>query len=363
MHRVLPALLAAVLLVFSTARVQLQAPSDFSSRIAQLSEPGGYFDTDNLISNEKSYLHVVPALRDPGLRGGAYIGVGPDQNFSYIAQLRPSIAFIIDLRRDNLLLHLLFKALFELSGTRVEYMSLLFGRPAPTSLAGWRQADMDRLAAHVDNPPLASAAVTAIRARVEATIKTFGVPLSADDLQTIDRFHRTFIDAGLSLKFVTKGRRPQPYYPSYRDLLFETDREGHRRNFLAAEDDYQFVRSLQQQNLIIPVVGDLSGPSALVAIGRLMAARGDRLSAFYASNVEFYLYGDDRFSKFLDNLSHLPRTNRSLIIRAIFAGGLGFVPHGQPGYGSASVVQPVEELVSGYANGRFGTYRQLIGLR
>ena len=82
--------------------------------MAQLSERGGYFDTDNLISNEKSYLHVIPALRDGGVTGGAYIGVGPDQNFSYIAQVRPAIAFIVDIRRDNLLLHLLFKALFSI---------------------------------------------------------------------------------------------------------------------------------------------------------------------------------------------------------------------------------------------------------
>ena len=87
-----------------------------------------------------------------------------------------------------------------------------------------------------------------------------------------------------------------------------------------------------------------------------MTERGDRLSAFYASNVEFYLFGDGKFSKFVDNLSHLPRTNRSLIIRAIFAGGLGFVPQAAPGYASASVVQPVDELV-GYARGRFKTYR------
>jgi hypothetical protein len=187
--------------------------------------------------------------------------------------------------------------------------------------------------------------------------------LSAADLLTIERFHRTFIDAGLPLKFETKGRRPQPYYPTYRDLLFETDKQGQLRNFLAVEDDYQFVRSLEQQDLVIPVVGDLSGPSAIVAIGKLMAERGDRLSVFYASNVEFYLFGDDKFPKFVDNLSHLPRTSHSLIVRAIFAGGLGFVPHAEPGYASASVVQPVDDLVKGYASGRFKTYRELIGLR
>ena len=79
-----------------------RADTTFAALVERLSESGGYFDTDNLISNESSYLHVMGALREIGVRGGAYIGVGPDQNFSYIARIRPSIAFIIDIRRDNL---------------------------------------------------------------------------------------------------------------------------------------------------------------------------------------------------------------------------------------------------------------------
>ena len=99
-------------------QAQAPAPASFAARVAALSEPSGYFDTDNLISNERSYLHVVPVLRALP-RGGAYIGVGPDQNFSYLAHVRPSIAFLVDIRRDNLLLHLLFKALFAQATTRV----------------------------------------------------------------------------------------------------------------------------------------------------------------------------------------------------------------------------------------------------
>src|SRR5438132_13926749 len=100
--------------------------ASFAARVQQLSEPGGEFDTDNLISNERSYLHVVPELRAAGLDGGAYIGVGPDQHFSYIAQVKPVIAFIIDLRCYNLLLHLLFKSLFPMSFTRAGFLILIF---------------------------------------------------------------------------------------------------------------------------------------------------------------------------------------------------------------------------------------------
>jgi hypothetical protein len=190
---------------------------------------------------------------------------------------------------------------------------------------------------------------------VDRTIESFGLSLSEADRATIDRFHRRFMSAGLALKFQTTGRQPQSYYPSYRDLLVETDRQKQRRNFLASEDDFQFVRSLQQRHLVVPVVGDLAGPSALAAIGRLMTSRGDRLGAFYASNVEFYLFGAGTFPAFVENLKGLPRTDRSLIIRSVF-GGLG---QSAPGYYSSSLVQPVDELLQGYAAGRFHGYPEL----
>ena len=338
------------------ARAQTPAPETFASRIASLSEPGGYFDTDNLISNERSYLHVMPDLAAARLRGGAYIGVGPDQNFSYIAQIRPSVAFIIDIRRDNLLLHLLFKALFTLARTRVDYLALLVARPAPGLVAGWDAKPLEAIVAYVDAArPLAPADVTAMRARVTATIKTFGVPLSAADLDTIDRFHRQFIAGGLSLQFHTAGRAPQRLYPTYRDLLLETDRAGQRRSYLASEDDYQFLKSLEARDLVIPVVGDLSGPSALVAIGRWLGAHHETLSAFYTSNVEFYLFRDGTFARFAANLAKIPHAIGALLIRSFFDGSVPTLP----GYGSASVTQPVQDLLDGVARGQVQSYWDL----
>jgi hypothetical protein len=122
--------IAAAAVLFALQTPPLAAGS-FADEIASLSEPEGTFDTDNLISNERSYLDVVPALLAGGVNGGAYVGVGPDQNFSYIARIRPSVAYIIDIRRDNLLLHLLFKALFARAPDRVSYLALLTGRSPP----------------------------------------------------------------------------------------------------------------------------------------------------------------------------------------------------------------------------------------
>jgi hypothetical protein len=208
---------------------------------------------------------------------------------------------------------------------------------------GWRGSPVARVAEYINRPALDAKAITALRARVDRVIRGFGVPLSADDVATIDRFHRRFIERGLALQFQSTGRPPQEYYPTYGDLLLETDGQGRQRNYLVLEESFQAVKSLQERDGVIPVVGDLSGPSALAGIGRLLREKGESLSAFYTSNVEFYLERDGRYQRFIVNLARLPRTNRAVVIRSIFGRGFG---------GSLSIVQPVDEIVSQFAAGR-----------
>ena len=345
MFRITTALLitAAFVVAAPGQPARPQSSDLFAARIAALSEPGGYFDTDNLISNERSYLEVFPELEKRQVRGGAYIGVGPDQNFSYIAGVRPSIAFIVDIRRDNLLLHLLFKALFEQAHTRAEYLALLFGRTAPADVAAWRDLPIDRLVQYVARPAQDGAALESARARLEQAMRGYGVPLSAGDLATIDRFHQRFINAGVELQFETAGRGPQSYYPTYGELLLGTDGAGRQRNYLASEDSFQYVKSMQARDRIIPVIGNLSGPKALAAIARLLSEQRESLSVFYASNVEFYLERNGTYPRFLANLSQLPHTPRTVVIRSIFNRGMG---------ASMSVLQPVDELLSQSPVGR-----------
>jgi hypothetical protein len=358
MRRLAAALaLTATVCLVPAGRPAGQSASSFAQQIAALSEAGGYFDTDNLISNESSYLQVLPELRRRGVNGGVYIGVGPDQNFTYIAEVRPALAFIVDIRRDNLLLHLLFKALFQMSSSRVEYLSLLFGRPVPADDGRWRSAPIERLAEYVDRTP--AAGVDQLRARVDRTIAGFGVPLSAEDRRTIDRFHRGFISAGLELRFQSAGQPPRSYYPTYRDLLLDKDSTGRQANLLAAEDAFQFVRSLQSHDLVIPVVGDIAGSGALAAVGRLVAEKHERLSAFYTSNVEFYLFRSGTFPRFVSNLSAIPRSDRTVIIRSIFN---RYAFEGmRPNDNSASQLHRVDDLLAASAAGRIRGYADLVG--
>ena len=334
----------------------------FARLVAELSEPAGYFDTDNLISNEASYLHVVGKLRSLGVRGGAYIGVGPDQNFSYIAHVRPSIAFVVDVRRDNLLEHLVFKSAFALARNRVEYLALLLGRPAPKDSPRWAGRTVDEIVAYVDSTPASPEIAAAARRRIIAGARSFGVPLSATDVETMERIHAAFAEAGLDLRFTSAGRPPRPYYPTYRQLLLERDREGRQASYLASEDDFQYVKRLQARDLVIPVVGNLAGDHALSSIGRLVARRGERVSAFYTSNVEQYLMRDgESFDRFAANVRKLPRDGRSVIVRSYFGRYLaGEHPQAVPGYFSTQLLQTMESLVREYANGGYQTYGDLV---
>ena len=117
------------------AEAPVTSDSAFAWLVERLSEPGGYFDTDNLISNETSYLHVLGALRERGVSGGAFIGVGPDQGFAYIAQVRPNIAFMIDIRRDNLLQHLFSRPFLPARTTASSISACSSANPFPTTSA------------------------------------------------------------------------------------------------------------------------------------------------------------------------------------------------------------------------------------
>lgn len=321
------------------------ADTTFATLVARISEPGGYFDTDNLISNERGYLKVIGALDRAGVHGGAYVGVGPDQSFSYIAHIRPEIAFIVDVRRDNLLQHLLLRALVTRAPTRVEFLAGLFGKAPPSEPASWRDRRVDDLLAYVEAAPADSALLGDLDVEIAGAVASWGIPLDADDLATIRRFHHTFVDAGPALRFTSFGRGPRPYYPTYRQLLTETDMEGLQASWLADAEAYGFVRAMEQARRIVPVVGDLGGGHAVREIGDVLEEMRIPLSAFYVSNVEFYLVQQGTLDDWIANLATLPRTPEAVVIRSVFPTFRRGHPSAVPGYYAAQSLQRVGTLV------------------
>src|SRR5882762_3173716 len=139
--RTIPATALLLFVFFCALGFGEEIPRELSDEafwklVTDFSEPGGYFRSDNFVSNETMFQYVIPELKKTTKHDGVYMGVGPDQNFTYIVALQPAIAFIVDIRRQNLVLHLMYKALIELSEDRAEFVSRLFSRPRPAGLDG-----------------------------------------------------------------------------------------------------------------------------------------------------------------------------------------------------------------------------------
>ena len=339
--------------------------------ITRLSESGGYFDTDNLISNETSYLHVLGPMHRLGVQGGVYVGVGPDQSFSYMAQQRPELAFIVDIRRDNLLHHLLLKALFHEAERRVDYLALLFGRAVPQAPGSespggsgpdpWLEADAAALLQALAGAEGGSGSEEAREAwaRLRRRIVSFGLPLEPGDLDTIEAFHSAFVRAGGALRFTSHGRPPRPYYPTFAQLLTETDLEGRRGSYMATEKAFRFLDALQEANRVVPVVGDLAGPSALRGIGAEARSRGLTVRALYTSNVESYLVRNGSFGGFAATLAELPVDRWSVLVRSVFPNAARH-PDAVPGYYSTQTLVRLEDVQRALAGGGYSGFLDLV---
>jgi hypothetical protein len=322
---------------------------------AALSEPSGYFDTDNLISNETSYLQVADQLADSAPKGGVYVGVGPDQNFSYIARLRPRYAFILDIRRQNMLQHLLFAALLAQANDPYGYLCLLFSRACPTSTPEGARAGVEGLLHALEaEKPSEAAFVANLQAAYQHIENGLKFPLRAQDRTDIRNIYRAFFEEQAEIRFRTFGRTSGTYHPTYRTLLGARSPSGRFGSFLASREDYDFVRDLSRAQRIVPVVGDFAGPQALRGIGAWVREHGLTVSAFYTSNVEFYLVRDRSFPRFVANVRELPSGADSVLIRACFEYGRSH-PAAIPGHRSVLLLQRLPRFLELYDAGSYSS--------
>ncbi len=335
--------------------------TEFSSLIRNFSEQGGYFFSDNFTSNEDSYLTVVDKMRQLGATGGAYIGVGPEQNFTYIAKVRPSIAFIVDIRRQAMIQHLMYKAIFQLSPTRVQFISRLLSRPLEKGKVPGPNASMNEILAFfssvlADDKTYAEN-LSAVRRIIQAD---YQFPLNVEDQSSLDYVYKSFCKGGFEIGFDLDGywSRRFGHLPNLKELLARTDLHGKQGNFLASNEDYDFVRGMQRKNLIIPIVGDFAGRKALAAVGEYLRKRGLTVSVFYASNVEMILFNGGLFPAFVDNVKKLPVNERSLLIRSVF--WYYSHPAQLPGYRLCTLLQQVPVFLRDFDQGRYQDYRDLI---
>ncbi|MGB7219584.1 MAG: hypothetical protein WBD07_12345 [Vicinamibacterales bacterium] len=290
--------------------------AEFWRLVTDISEPSGTFRSDNLLSNEINFQKALPRLTRATRPGRAYVGVGPEQNFTYVVALRPTVAFIVDLRRGNLDLHLMYKALFEVSADRAEFVSRLFSRPRPAGL-GARSSVAEIFAAIGAVNPNEAFYVQNLSDIRNQLLSRHGLPLPAGDLSGIEIIYRTFFILGPSIRYSPFGSVGGTTQPTYAELMAATDEAGVTRGFLSTEAAFAGVKDLQSRNLIVPVVGDFAGPKAIRAIGRYLKDKDALVSAFYLSNVEEYLVPDGVWREFCNNVATLPLDETSTFIRSV----------------------------------------------
>lgn len=306
--------LCSVLALAGTACRRSTLPLELSDRdfwalIESLSEPAGTFSlSDNLVSNEPG---VAENVRKLSRAGGAYIGVGPEQNFSYIARVQPAMAFIVDIRRENRDLHLLYKALFTLSSDRADFVSRLFSRPRPEGLGASSsvQEIFTRYAAVAPSLDQLNRNATLVR---DLLVKQHGFPLTEIELAWIDRVFKAFYTNGPEIQF-WETSDAKGLNPTYRQLMITRDAFGQSRSFLASESGFAFVKDLHSKNMIVPVVGDFGGPSAIRRIGDYVRAGSEVVHTFYGSNVGVYLTNKQTYA-FCMSLAALPLSRHAWFI-------------------------------------------------
>jgi hypothetical protein len=337
--------------------------SVFWRLVTTTSEPGGYFRSDNFVSNETSYQWVIPELLRTTKTGGVYLGVGPDQNFTYLVALQPKIAFIFDIRRQNMLTHLMYKALLEQSADRADFLSRLFSRPRPPHL-DTSSAPESLFVAYQLVPPDSAAYRRNVASILDHLSKKHHFALSDDDTATIAHVYRSFVAYGPDITYNSnQGRSGYGRMPSYAQLQIETDSAGLHRSYMANEANFRVLKRLEADNLVVPLVGDFAGPTAIRAVGTYLREHHAGVSAFYLSNVEQYLFqqGDD-WRHFFDNVAELPLDSSSTFIRSVFDGAVYY--RGAPPFGgymrARQMLASMLAQVTAFRAGKLMTYSDVI---
>lgn len=311
----------------------------FASLMDKLSEPDAEFFSDNYVSNETSYLQVATAL-DQHEKGGVYLGVGPEQNFTYIALMEPEMAYIVDIRRDNLVLHLLYKAAFEKASSRAHFLALLTGRDYQGDDGLRDDAPIEDVLTHVDKTSATEASFDKVHAMLTRHITdVITIELDEKDRRTLKRSHRAFFKDGLDIRFSLKEASFRKY-PSLRELAVQKDPEGNQTGFLAREASFRRIQKMQRENRIMPLVGDFAGDRALPALAEHIAAQKQTLRAFYVSNVEQYLMVDGKWWKWQKNVAAFPVDEHSLFIRCYLDQGKPH-PAQMTGHRTTTTLHPI----------------------
>jgi hypothetical protein len=344
----------------------------FWKLVTDFSEPSGKFPSDNFTSNELAIQKILPELVKGRKAGGAYLGVGPEQNFTYIVALKPKIAFIIDIRRQNMIEHLMYKALIETAADRAEFLSHLFSRPRPADI-GKASTVTALFEAYRDVDAVQKLYEDTLLAVRTHLMKDHGFTLTPDDENVIAYILREFALGGPKLGYGGPPQALNPVQrilPTFDELMVDTDQDGVQQSFLATEDHFLTLQEFEKNNLIVPIVGDFAGPGAFHAVGDYLKKHGAVVSALYTSNVEQYLFMSDDWKAFYKNVATLPLDSKSVFIRPLINTGdvrVGPGPYSaspafRTGFHFDTMLFPIRDLITAFDGGMIQNYYDAIAI-
>jgi len=364
-------MLALSLLVFSTANapaaVSIQSSTlptqltdqEFWKMVTDFSEPSGDYAYQNFVSNEITIQRIIPPTKRAIKPGGVFIGVGPEQNFTYVSALQSKMAFVVDIRRQDMILHLMYKALFEMSSSRAEFMMNLFSRSSPGIVSDRLNVAQafDMFLRRPGDPALQARTAAAIK----ATLARHGFRLPPEDLAKIDYIHEVFYKGGPNIAYDFMSESPPSTipYPPYLVLMNSTDATGQNWSFLATEDNYRYVREMQRRNMIVPLVGDFAGPKALRSITDYLKAHNTNVAAFYVSNVEVYL-NPMQLKTFYASVAAMPHDASSILMRFVNQPNNAPMSWWNPSMSHQSVVSRISDLANQVKAGKPLVYPDIL---
>jgi hypothetical protein len=225
------------------------------------------------------------------------------------------MAFIVDIRRQAVMQHLMFKAVFELAPDRADFISTLFSKPRPAGLD--TSTSIQKVWEAYWNLPSDSALYRANYGKIlDLLTKTRGFTFTEDETAQLKWVYDNFFGYGPVISTRGSPGGGMGNGTTFADLTgYSHDASGTPRSFLSSEENYQFVRQLHMNNMIVPVSGDFGGPKAIRAIGAWLRERNATVSAYYVSNVEQYLFQDGHADELYENVATLPVTSASVLIR------------------------------------------------
>ena len=154
----------------------------------------------------------------------------------------------------------MYKALFELSADRADFLSRLFSRPRPPGLRP-EMTPTELFRAFAGQAPSETLFTQNLSALQRRLVTGHGFPLSADDDAQLELIYSAFLNDGPDLRysaaptFALNGSNragggysgfafQYPDFPSYQELQEAADAEGLNRGYLATEANFQFLKAV-----------------------------------------------------------------------------------------------------------------------